>query len=111
MNFAPYPNLSLNIGISATPRWVLVIVTVFGFLVQLSFFGYATVITFYREDLYEVGAMPQTWSFALAVLGTAMVVSGMILCAFLIERKSRERLFADDGYSVTDDIKVSFYIL
>lgn len=107
MNFAPYPNLSLNIGIRATPAWVLIIVAVLGSLVQLSFFGYATIITFYRPGLYDDGETPETWSFVLAVLGTVMVVSGMILCAFLIERKSRERRFSDDGHVATKGTKVS----
>ncbi|KAF1958101.1 hypothetical protein CC80DRAFT_383924, partial [Byssothecium circinans] len=106
MNLAPYPNLSLNIGIRATPQWVLILVAIFGSLVQLSFFGYATVITFYRPDLYCGGKKPETWAFVLAVLGTATVVSGMILCAFLVERKSRERRFADDGHVSAKDTKV-----
>jgi len=108
-NFAPFPNLSLNIGIRTTPKWVLVLVATFGSLLQLSLFGYATVITFYREDLYAEapGTRPATWSFVLAVLGTAMVVIGMILCAFLIDHRSQERRFCDGGKESAEYTSVS----
>lgn len=106
--FAPYPNLSLNIGIRATPQWVLILVAAFGSLLQLSFFGYATYVTFYIPDFYSEGKAPEMWSFVLTVLGTAMVVLGMILCAFLIERKSYERRFTDVGHDGAKHKKVSF---
>ncbi|KAL5603358.1 hypothetical protein FOBRF1_010891 [Fusarium oxysporum] len=93
LNFAPYANLSLNIGIRLTPRWVLATVAFFATLLQLSFFVYATIITFHRDDLYDNGEIPEVWAFILAVVGTAMVVLGMILCSFLIERRSKERRF------------------
>ncbi|PSN73693.1 hypothetical protein BS50DRAFT_617000 [Corynespora cassiicola Philippines] len=104
--FAPYPNLSLNIGIRATPQWVLILVAAFGSLLQLSFFGYATYVTFYRPDFYSEGKAPEMWSFVLTVLGTTMVVLGMILCAFLIERKSYERRFAHVGHDGAKHKKV-----
>jgi hypothetical protein len=91
--FAPYPNLSLNIGIRTVPKWLLRITATFGILLQLSFFVYATWATFYNEGLYEEGESPQLWSFWLAVSGTALIVIGMTLCAQLIERKSSERRF------------------
>jgi len=96
-DFAPFPNLSLNIGIRKTPGWALALTAVFGALLQLSFFAFATYITFYRDDLYTGTPPPRTWSFVLTVLGTVMVVAGMILCAFLVERKSEERHFSDGG--------------
>jgi multisubunit Na+/H+ antiporter MnhG subunit len=91
MCFAPYPNLSLNIGILTTPRWVSISIAILGSLIQLSFFAFAAIITFYRPGLYKDGKAPETWAFVLTMLGTSLVVFGMILCAFLIERKSRER--------------------
>ncbi|KAF8851447.1 ankyrin [Acephala macrosclerotiorum] len=98
--FAPYPNLSLNIGIQSVPKEILWVTAVFGVSLQLSFFVYATWATFYKQVLYDDGDRPQLWSFCLAVSGTALVVVGMILCAMLIERRSCERKFkemAGDG--------------
>lgn len=91
--FAPYPNLSLNIGIRTVPTGVLQVTAVFGVSLQLSFFVYATWATFYNQALYASGGPPHLWSFCLAVSGTALLVFGMILCAMLIERKSCERKF------------------
>ncbi|KAF2798845.1 hypothetical protein K505DRAFT_371400, partial [Melanomma pulvis-pyrius CBS 109.77] len=91
--FAPYPNLSLNIGIRTVPKWLLRITATYGISLQLSFFVYATWATFYNKALYEEGESPQLWSFWLVVSGTALLVIGMTLCAWLIERKSCERRF------------------
>jgi hypothetical protein len=92
--FAPYPNLSLNIGIRMVPKWMLVAVAMFGASLQLSYFLFATWVTFYNSEWYEdQGEPPQTWSFWMASLGTALMVLGMILCAMMIERKSCERWF------------------
>jgi hypothetical protein len=94
--FAPYPNLSLNIGIRTAPTEVLWITAVFGVLLQLSFFVFATWATFYAPALYDNGGSPQPWSFCLAASGTALIVFGMTLCAMLIERKSCERMFVEE---------------
>jgi len=91
--FAPYPNLSLNVGIRTVPKWLLRIIATCGISLQLSFFVYATWATFYNKALYEEGESPQLWSFWVTVSGTALLVMGMTLCAWLIERKSCERRF------------------
>jgi hypothetical protein len=105
--FAPYPNLSLNVGIRTVPKWLLWITAVCGISLQLSFFVYATWATFYNKALYEEGASPQLWSFWLAVSGTALLVIGMTLCAWLIERKSCERRFTKaDGHSTPKTVIV-----
>ncbi|CAG8961847.1 hypothetical protein HYFRA_00014038 [Hymenoscyphus fraxineus] len=95
-NFAPYPNLSLNIGIKKVPLRVLWAAATFGICAQLSFFGFATWITFYKPDFYENDNTPKVWSFVLAISGTAFLVFGMTSCAFLIERNSMERRFELD---------------
>jgi hypothetical protein len=97
--FAPYPNLSLNVGIRTVPKWLHWIIAIFGISLQLSFFVYATWATFYNKALYEVGESPQLWSFWLAVSGTALLVVGMTLCAWLIEQKSCERRFTKADYN------------
>lgn len=99
-NFAPYPNLSLNIGIRKVSPKALWVVAVFGIWAQLSFFGFATWITFYKPDLYKDDGPPHIWSFGLATSGTALLVIGMTLCAFLIERNSIERKFCQDQSQV-----------
>ena len=91
--FAPYPNLSLNFGIrSVLPFWRRA-ATMTGVTLQLSFFVYATWANFYDPALYDGGDQPQLWSFCLATSGTALLASGMILSAWLIEHKSSGRTF------------------
>ncbi|KAK6514360.1 hypothetical protein TWF506_008756 [Arthrobotrys conoides] len=91
--FAPHPNLSLNVGIRPPPRWVQWIVVIFGVLLQLSFFGYATWASYYASDIWEDGKPPQKWAFPLAAIGTGLLVIGMGLCAMLIDRRTHERNF------------------
>ncbi|KAH6616137.1 hypothetical protein B0J18DRAFT_296895, partial [Chaetomium sp. MPI-SDFR-AT-0129] len=91
-DFAPHPNLSLNIGIKPLPRRLLRIIAALGALLQLSFFGYATWVTFYYPELYKDG-LPSLWSFCLTTAGTAILVFGMICCAMLVEGMSTERRF------------------
>ncbi|RVD81541.1 uncharacterized protein DFL_009401 [Arthrobotrys flagrans] len=93
--FAPHPNLSLNVGIRPPPRWVQWAVAVFGILLQLSFFGYATWASYYASDIWEDGKPPQKWAFPLAAIGTGMLVVGMGLCAMLIDRRTHERRFEE----------------
>lgn len=88
--FAPHPNLSLNIGIRTLPRWVSWVAAIFGVLLQLSFYGYATWMTFYNDS----GKEAELWAFCLVVVGTTMIVVGMTLCAVLIDGRSEERRFA-----------------
>jgi hypothetical protein len=93
--FAPYPNLSLNIGIKTVPPRILSMTALLGTLGQLSFLGYATWVTFYYPDLYEGESLPSLWSFCLAISGTVILAIGMICCAMLIEQMSMERRFRD----------------
>jgi hypothetical protein len=99
-DFATYPNLTLNIGIRTGDkrRWRadLLLATLAGTVVQLGFFGYATWATFYHPEFYDKSGSPPPWSFVLAVAGTLLLVVGMIMSAWMIDRKSRERLFVND---------------
>lgn len=96
------PNLTLNIGIRTLGKfhnrihWSLLI---FSVLLQLSFFGYAAWATFYNPSILNEGdpsSQAKLW-FVLTVLGTTMLMFGMVLCARLIDLKSRERRFKRTG--------------
>jgi len=93
LEFAPHPNISLNIGIRTTPPVVRWIAAIFGVLLQLGFFGYATWATFYNKEMYDGKKSPKQWSFWLAASGMTLLVLGMTLCAMLIERSTHERRF------------------
>lgn len=105
-HFAPHPNLSLNIGITPVPCWLLPIIAALGALLQLSFFGYATWVTFYYPELYDEDGLPSLWSFCLATTGTAFLVIGMICCAMLVESMSTERRFENSVCSFSSALLV-----
>ena len=99
-NFAPFPNLALNIGVSKSSRQFgsLWLGATIGTLLQASFFVFATWATQYNTGFYEDGKVPSdlTW-FLLTVIGTACIVTVMALCAQVIDRVSTERRFVHSG--------------
>jgi hypothetical protein len=95
MQFAPHPNLSLNIGIKSVGKPLSFLMAVIGMLLQSGFFSYSTWITFYYPQLYNNSEPPHLWSFVLATAGTAMLVVGMTLSARIIEMRSIERSFEE----------------
>ena len=92
-SFAPFPNLSLNVGTRRTSKKVLLVATAAGLLLEISFFVYATWATFYNSSFYTEDGTPQLWSFVLCMAGTLSLMCGMSLCAVLVERRSTERRF------------------
>ncbi|KAH7165344.1 ankyrin repeat-containing domain protein [Dactylonectria macrodidyma] len=105
--FAPHPNLSLNIGIRTTPPIFLWAAAIFGGLLQLSLFGFATWTTFFA---YNTEKATQLWSFCFTVAGTILLVFGMILCAMLISRKSCSRKFTTRSHESSDQKTVVFWL-
>ncbi|CZR69564.1 uncharacterized protein PAC_19464 [Phialocephala subalpina] len=72
--FAPYPNLSLNIGILTTPPYLLPLVAGFATILQLSFFGFVTWVRFYQPRLYGTQGRPATWSFWICVASSNTIM-------------------------------------
>ncbi|RSL51148.1 hypothetical protein CEP54_011587 [Fusarium duplospermum] len=92
--FAPFPNLALNIGVQKGQTSILTlwIATVFGLLLQSSFFGYTIWATWYHPTFYEGGKSSNTpLFFTFTIAGTASIILGMALCATLIDRNSKEQ--------------------
>jgi hypothetical protein len=91
--FAPFPNLSLNVGTRRTGKDILLAAAVAGLLLEASFFFYSTWATFYNPEFYTAEDAPHLWSFVLGMAGTVFLMCGMFLCALLVERRSVERRF------------------
>ncbi|RSL62426.1 hypothetical protein CEP53_004755 [Fusarium sp. AF-6] len=92
--FAPFPNLALNIGVQKAQTSILTlwIAAVFGLLVQSSFFGYTTWAMWYHPTFYEDEKASNTpLFFTFTIAGTASIIIGMALCATLIDRNSKEQ--------------------
>lgn len=80
-------------GTKRRNKGFLLAVASFGFLLQASFFIYATWATFYNDSFYIGSDKTQSCSFVLGMTGTAFLVYGMTLCAFLVDRRSTKRRF------------------
>lgn len=91
--FAPHPNLSLNIGIRPFGKWWHVLFAVLGVSIQSGFFVYGAWATYFARHLWQDNKPPEKWAFPIAATGTALMVVGMALCAMLIERSTYERRF------------------
>ena len=92
MQFAPNPNLSLNVGIKKPSRKVLCLAAIFGCALQGSVLGYAAWAV-HVKGLRKEGQSAVDPYFWLTVTGTVLLVVGMFLCARLIEQSTSEKTY------------------
>ncbi|KAL6879886.1 hypothetical protein HDV57DRAFT_98712 [Trichoderma longibrachiatum] len=95
-NFAPNPNLSLNIGIIKRSSWVYITAAIFGFLAQSSVILLAAVVK-YKLEWKKNGNSIDPWAFPFLFTGTICVCFGMFLCATLVNDSTKERVFEREG--------------
>lgn len=89
--FAPNPNLSLNVGIKPRSRGWFIAAATTGILLQAAVLIWASIARYtlklIREDSQDRYAVP------LTVIGTVVLFAGIALCASLVERSTKERVF------------------
>ncbi len=71
--------------------WVLA-AAILGCVLQTTVLGFAIWVTYFRRLLNDGQSAP-SWAFPLAAAGTISLLSGMFLCAWLIERSTQEKFF------------------
>jgi hypothetical protein len=91
--YAPNPNLMLNIGFKKPSLFILRATAFFGILLQCSVVAFAIVITKHLR-LTKDGALPPPWALPSMIIGTVLLCFGMFMCAFLIEQSTAERTFS-----------------
>ncbi|KAI9858396.1 MAG: hypothetical protein M1813_007500 [Trichoglossum hirsutum] len=92
MDFAPNPNLSLNVGIKKQPRRVYQAAALLGFWLQAGVLVFASVAMYILH--YKKNDRPmRPWSFPPTFTGTVLLCLGMFSCAYLVERSTEERVF------------------
>ncbi|KAL6810074.1 hypothetical protein J3E69DRAFT_378005 [Trichoderma sp. SZMC 28015] len=91
-NFAPNPNLSLNIGIVKRSSFVYIGAALVGFLAQISVLVLSAIIT-YKLHWKKNGNSIDPWAFPFIFVGTMSVCFGMFLCATLVNDSTKERVF------------------
>ncbi|PKK49368.1 hypothetical protein CI102_6016, partial [Trichoderma harzianum] len=91
-NFAPNPNLSLNIVIVKRSSFVYIGAAIVGFLSQTSVLVLSVIIT-YSLHWGKNGNSIDPWAFPFIFVGTMFVCFGMFLCATLVNDSTKERVF------------------
>ncbi|XHG09575.1 hypothetical protein AWENTII_012623 [Aspergillus wentii] len=88
------PNLSLNKGIKRrSPIWFYC-AAVLGFVLQVGVLIYSAITVYiYPDDFQKDGNAVPSYAFPLFFLGTIFLGVGMFLCAFILERSSKEYYF------------------
>lgn len=90
-DFAPNPNLSLNVGIKPRSRFWFFSAAVLGTVLQSAVLVWA-VLTRSTLHLLRDGAADY-YAVPFTIAGTILLCSGMACCAFLVERSTGERVF------------------
>lgn len=89
--FAPNPNLSLNVGIKPRGKLWFYAAAAFGIALQSAVLVWAALARhrfhLVRHDVQDKYAVPFT------IVGTICLDFGVGLCAFLVERSTKERVF------------------
>lgn len=105
-NFAPNPNLSLNVGIKPRSRFWFFSAAVLGTVLQSAVLVWAVLtrstLHLVRDGTADYYAVPFT------IAGTILLCSGMACCAFLVERSTGERVF-ERKVAQGDERKTSIY--
>ncbi|KAF9636671.1 hypothetical protein BFW01_g7567 [Lasiodiplodia theobromae] len=89
--FAPNPNLSLNVGIKPRGKLWFYAAAAFGVALQSAVLVWAALARYWfhlvRHDVQDKYAVPFT------IVGTIFLDFGVGLCAYLVERSTKERVF------------------
>ncbi|KAE8154034.1 hypothetical protein BDV25DRAFT_6130 [Aspergillus avenaceus] len=88
------PNLSLNKGIKRRSQFWFYLAAVVAFLLQTGVIVYSAITVFIFPGSFQKDDQPvESYAFPLFIFGTIFLCTGMFLCAFMIERSSREYHF------------------
>ncbi|KAF2137783.1 uncharacterized protein K452DRAFT_98323 [Aplosporella prunicola CBS 121167] len=91
LNFAPNPNLSLNVGIKPRHQIWFIFAAALGVALQCAVLLWALIARYtlhlLRDGSEDYYAVPMT------IIGTVLLCIGMAFCASLIERSTDERVF------------------
>ncbi|KAG8677677.1 hypothetical protein FPOAC2_03809 [Fusarium poae] len=92
IQFAPKPNLSLNVGIKRRPKWVFVVIAILGCLLQGGVVALAGVgVWIFGWNLSDSGSSASTnYAPIMFITGTVVMCGGMFWCAALIGQTTKE---------------------
>lgn len=100
------PNITLNLQAPTPGKQVCLLLTaITGCLLQLGAFVIDGVVTFYFKRRDASNPL-SPYAFYLTLCGTLLLVAGMVLCSYIIERSTTEIV-----YRVVDDTSKGFYVM
>lgn len=108
INFAPNPNLSLNVGIKQRPKWVFTTAALLGFILQSSVVVWAFVARYKLG--FSRGSSEDTYALPMVSIGTILLCSGNGVCAWLVEKTTKERTFRRNTAAACDSKSQIYWI-
>ncbi|KAF7590745.1 hypothetical protein BBP40_002483 [Aspergillus hancockii] len=88
------PNLSLNKGITRRSQGWFYCAAILGFVLQIGALAYSVLtVILYPDDFQKDGHRVESYALPLFLIGSISLCTGMFLCAFVLERSSREFYF------------------
>jgi hypothetical protein len=111
-DFAPNPNISLNLGIIKRPNWVYIAIAVTGVTLQAGLLILAGVGVWVLEWNLSTGGAPASRNYApvMFIFGTIVMCAGMWACAYLIGQTTREVRFRRRGEKLAADCPRLFWL-
>ncbi|EHK23321.1 ankyrin repeat protein, partial [Trichoderma virens Gv29-8] len=103
--FAPKPNLSLNVGVRRRPDWIFYVVAIVGFILQagiLVFAGTAVLLLGWNIHESDGEVITQNYAPGIFIVGTIVLCSGVWGCATLIGQTTTEMYYQRKSKSSPD---------
>lgn len=93
-NFAPHPNLSLNVGIKKRSFAWFLLAAASGVLLQSGVLIFASLSVFTFSSKFEKDGKPvDGYAFPFTLAGTIFLCFGTGMCGHIVERSTTERIF------------------
>ncbi|KAL7951259.1 hypothetical protein V8C42DRAFT_356632 [Trichoderma barbatum] len=95
-DFAPKPNLSLNLGVIRQPDWTFYVVAIIGLILQagiLVFSGTAVLLLGWNFQESDGEVITQTYAPGIFIAGTIILCTGVWGCATLIGQTTTETYY------------------
>lgn len=87
------PNVSLNVSAQKTSDLELQIIALLGSLFQVgvvAFSGTTVLLKGWNENFEKAGNSVKSYAFPMMASGTVLLTLGMFLCAYIIDRNTKE---------------------